>query len=168
MPSDAVGALGALAPNADLVFRFFAFFSRFECALKRSGFLRKINSRAEPDWKKYANSVRERFANVDNEAFRDAVAFLLDAPPQTQVVAHNNTLGWADTPMGQGEHREAYVLRLVRVVRNNLFHGGKYPIPIGPLEDTARNEALLNAGIAILSHCLSLSDPVRAAFEEVA
>ena len=168
MPSEAVAALGALAPNADLVFRFFAFFSRFECALKRSGFLREINTRAEPDWDKYANSLRENFANVDNQAFQDAVTFMLDAPPKRQVVLRNNALSWADTPMGQGEHREGYVLRLVRVVRNNLFHGGKYPIPIGPLEDMARNDALLNAGIAVLSQCLSLSDPVRAAFEEVA
>ena len=69
--------------------------------------------------------------------------------------------------MGQGEHREGYVLRLVRVVRNNLFHGGKYPIPIEPLEDMARNEVLLNPSIVVLRNCLSISDPVRAAFEEV-
>ena len=144
MPSSAVAALGALAPNADLVFLFFAFFSRFECALKRPGFLRETNGRAEPDWDNYANSLRDRFADVDDQAFQDAVAFLVKAPPQRQVVDNNNTLGWEDTPQGQGEHREGYVLRLLRIVRNNLFHGGKYPIPMGSLEDTARNEALLN------------------------
>ena len=157
MLSDTLAALGDRAPKTDLVFQFFAFFSRFEYALKRSGFL-KNNRKAEPDWNKYANSLYGCFTNVDDKAFRDAIEFLLDAPPQTQVVAHKNTLDWEDTPKGEGEHCEDYVLRLVRVVRNNLFHGGKYPIPVGPLDDAARNEDLLNAGITILDHCLTLSD----------
>lgn len=57
------------------------------------------------------------------------------------------------------------MLRLVRVVRNNLFHGGKYQS--GPFDEIARNENLLEAAITVLSHCLALSDPVREAFEEV-
>ena len=55
MPFDALSALGALAPNtvkaldANLVFQFFAVFSRFECALKRSDFLKVSKTKgAEP------------------------------------------------------------------------------------------------------------------------
>lgn len=158
--------LEALVADRDLLFRFFAFFSRFEYSLKRSGFL-KTGDRAEPHWDTYASTLRGRFGTVQDQTFRAAVAFLLAEPPKTQVVTRNG-LGWRDTPQGQGENQEHYVLRLVRAVRNNLFHGGKYPYPFGPIDDVARNRRLLEAGITILSQCLELSEPVRAKFEEVA
>ena len=88
-------------------------------------------------------------------------------PPKTQIVSGND-LGWRETPIGQGEHHESYVLRLVRTVRNNLFHGGKYPYPLGPVEDVARNERLLRSAVVILRQCLKLSKTVRNNFEEAA
>ena len=87
-------------------------------------------------------------------------------PPQTQVVDEHGELSWKATSTEQEEHCENYVLLLVRVVRNNLFHGGKYPT--GVIEDTARNEALLEASITILSHCRTLNHDVHRAFEDVA
>ncbi len=158
--------INALVVDRELVLEFFAYFSRFEYSLKRSGFLRQ-GEKAEPNWDTYANSLRGRFKEVHAPRFREAVAFLLSAPPNTQVVSGNH-LGWAESVRGNGEHDECYVLRLVRTVRNNLFHGGKYPYPAGPMPDVARNRRLLEAAIAVLGECLDLSTPVRGAFEEVA
>lgn len=158
--------IDALVGDRELVLQFFAFFSRFEYSLKRTGFL-KPGDKAEPNWDTYANSVRGRFGAVQDQAFREAVAFLLKEPPKTQVVSGND-LGWTDTTQGDGEHLERYVLRLVSTVRNNLFHGGKYPTPVGPMDDVARNRRLLEAAMTVLRQCLELSKRVRAAFEEAA
>lgn len=73
-------------------------------------------------------------------------------------------LDWVDTRQGTGESNERYVLRLVTTIRNNLFHGGKYPK--APVSEVARNKKLLDAGIVVMNHCLELSDPVRAIFNE--
>ena len=156
--------IDSLAVDREFVLQFFVYFSRFEYSLKRSGFL-KSGNKAEPDWDAYANSLRGRFADVQDSVFRDAVTFLLKDPPKTQTVS-GKSLDWRDTMQGDGEHHEQYLLRLVRTVRNNLFHGGKYPH--GPMYDIARNRNLLRAGIVVLGQCLELSQRVRASFEEAA
>lgn len=158
--------IDALIVDRDLVLQFFAVYSRFEYSLKRSGFL-KTGEKAEPNWDTYANTLRGRFEGVKDEAFRDAVAFLVKEPPKTQVVTGGN-LDWKATIRGNGECYERFVLRLISTVRNNLFHGGKYPPPLGPMDDVARNRRLLEAGIMILMQCLELSAPVRSTFEEAA
>ena len=137
--------------------------------MKRSDFLKATgkNNRAEPDWDEYASSLDGRFDNVDDKNFRAAVKLLRDKPPQTQIV-DGKDLSWEETPVKKGEIHEEYVLRLVRLVRNNLFHGGKYPYPTGPIEEPARNEYLLEAVITILNHCLTLNDVVREAYDDVA
>jgi hypothetical protein len=158
--------IDALVPDRDLVLRFFAVFSRFEYSLKRCGFL-KAGEKAEPNWDKYANSLRGRFEGVQDEAFREAVAFLVNQPPMTQVVTGAD-LNWKATVQGNGEYHERFVLRLVSTVRNNLFHGGKYPLPLGPMDDVARNRRLLEASITVLMRCLELSERVQSTFEEAA
>lgn len=157
--------LDALVVDRDLVFQFFAFFARYEYSLKRSDFLKRCD-RAKPNWDAYANTLRGRFGKIQDKAFQTAIAYLLAKPPKTQIVTENG-LGWTDTPLGPGEHQECYVLRLVRTVRNNLFHGGKYQYPFGTIDDVARNRCLLEASITVLCQCLELSEPVRAMFEVV-
>ena len=51
--------------------------SAAEYALKRTGFL-KLKDKAEPDWDKFSNSVREKLLNVDGPTFRAAIRYLLD------------------------------------------------------------------------------------------
>jgi hypothetical protein len=148
----------SLAEDMELIFRFFAFFSRFEYALKRATFLKK-KKKAEPDWDKYANTLKGQLVKVNDKRCRSAYTYLKNAPPQQQVVI-GSQLTWEDSTQGHGEFEERYILRLVATVRNNLFHGGKYPYPIGPIPDVARNRKLLNASIVILEQCLILSPDV--------
>jgi hypothetical protein len=49
---------------------------------------------------------------------------------------------------------EHYVLELVKAVRNNLFHGGKYPEE--HIEELERNAVLLRAALRILDGCYQL------------
>ena len=53
--------------------------------------------------------------------------------------------------------RERCLLRRVKRVRNNLFHGGKLAESSGHIEDRARNRPLLDACVTLLKACLDLS-----------
>jgi hypothetical protein len=166
MPKDPEEVILALVEDKDLIFRFFAVFSRFECALKRGGFLKK-QERAEADWDSYVNQLRGQFATVKAPVFKTACDYLTSKPPDKQIVS-GNSLGWKATVRGNNESIESYVIRLVRTVRNNLFHGGKYPYPVGPLSDAGRDRRLIESALAVLEECLRLSPDVRYAFEEAA
>jgi hypothetical protein len=152
--------------DRELVLEFLAVFSRFEYALKRSGYL-KDGERAQPNWGKYSDDLKGQFASLTDQACQEAIRALLDVPPKTQVVTGGD-LGWRETVPVEGEATEKYVLRLVRTIRNNLFHGGKFPHPVGPIADVARDRELLRRGIAVLNGCLEISGTVRGVFEEAA
>jgi hypothetical protein len=154
--------------NRELVFRFFVNFSMFECALKRAGFLQHPRNKegyAAPDWKKFADSLGGCFAGVHDGPFGQAVALLKASPPQQQVVKQGQ-LGWASQPQLASESAEAYLLRLVKTVRNNLFHGGKYPAVA--VEEAARNRDLLEACLVVLEKCRQLSPQLETWFAEAA
>ncbi|MCZ2340765.1 MAG: hypothetical protein LC104_03090 [Bacteroidales bacterium] len=167
MNRNALDSIVGLVTDRDLVFTIFAVYSRFEYALKRTNFL-KARDKAEPDWDKYSNSIRGQLLVVDNAEFRQAVRYLFAEPPKTQVIAADGQLKWQPTTRGQGETDERYLLRLVGTVRNNLFHGGKYPDPFGPVPDVGRNQQLLESSITVLETCLVISPAVGSAFAEVA
>lgn len=157
-----------LVADKELVFQFFAVFSRFEYALKRSGYWRKRsakNDAVETDWDAYANGLRGKFATVGVQAFQDARAFLERKPPKSQV-AVDRIIDSKETVRGPGEFDERYTLRIVTTMRNNLFHGGKYPS--GPVTDVARNRELIESCLVVLEVCLGLSPGVAEAFNEVA
>lgn len=139
-----------------LVLEFFWRFSVFECSLKRGGFLRSgRREAAEPDWERFGKSIRGRFGEVRAKGFEAAVSTLKKASPCRQV-ARDGKLGWEPIAQEEGMCEEHFVLRLVRTVRNNLFHGGKYPD--GPIEEVARDKAILNAALKVLEGCRELHE----------
>ena len=160
-----MGSPGQSLPHDDrnLVLRFVCFFSRFEFALKASGFLKGDERGAEADWDMLSNSLTGTLISADGQSLQAAVNALLAKPPKKQVVREGR-LAWTEPALGSGESNEAYVLRLVRQVRNNLFHGGKYPYPDGPLQGTERNKELLRAGLEVLGACLRVSPELGRAF----
>ena len=96
--------------------------------------------------------MRSKFDSTHTQIFEDAVAYLSAQPPKKQVIL-NGKLDWSEVKQGDGEGSSDYILRLVRTVRNNLFHGGKFPNPTGPMADTARDRALLENCLVILNEC---------------
>jgi len=128
--------------DGDLVRDFLVFFARFEYALKREGMLKGNDKWAKADWEGYSKRVRELFEPPTSTAIKASVDFLLASPPQKQVVL-NGELRFAAIRKDVGETNASYVLRLVRTVRNNLFHGGKFSEPGGPIAETSRDRILL-------------------------
>lgn len=152
--------------DGELVLEFFASFSRFECALKRARFVKEgPYGCAIPDWNKFADKHEGRFVGIADQDFEKARSYLLAAPPQEQKVDAGVSMGWRwmpNHPQGT-ESDERHLLRLVRDVRNNLFHGGKYPT--GDVrEEDLRNRKLLEACLTILDNCRSLDPDVGGFF----
>ena len=139
-------------------FQFFREFSRFEYALKHSGFLKgSEGNNANPDWDKYAKHIGGRFENTEDQCLKDAIKYMTDKPPNKQIVQGGKP-DWHDMRWDDDNSRqvEENVLCAVRVVRNNLFHGEKRHMLLGGSDgNTARDKKLLEAGIAVLRYCKS-------------
>ncbi len=159
----------SVAVDRDLLLRFFLEFARFEYALKASGmFVRHPEQpgrppKAEPDWNTLALALRDTFDPAANEQLATACAFLRHSPPNRQVILAGG-VAW-ETPVAiPGEADIAFLLRMVRVVRNNLFHGGKYNLD--PHESVVRTETLLRSSLTVLQACLVLVPATQAAYED--
>ena len=154
------------ATDRDRVFRFFAVFSRTECALKRSGFLRAgSHGQAEPDWNRYSDNIAPGLASLDDAAFVEQRDYLLSNPPRRQV-PDGPSVKWTSNPQRNDETDARYLMRVVRDVRNNLFHGGKYPHPDGPIAELARDRRMIDAAMTVLRMSLGLNGRVATVFGE--
>jgi len=138
--------------DGDLVRDFFVFFARFEYALKREGMLRGNLKKAEADWDCYAKRVRHLFEPATSPPMKTSVDYLLENSPQKQIVL-GGKLQFAAVNKDVSESKASYILRLVRRVRNNLFHGGKFPESGGPIAETSRDQSLLHHALTILEEC---------------
>lgn len=132
---------------------FFWKFSVLECALKTGGFLESYRGYAKPDWDKFAEKVDGRFEGITVAGFKEACKKLELKPPKRQIVRENR-LGWKKTNRKKGQSYESFIIDLVKTVRNNLFHGGKYPD--GPVEEISRDSELIDAALIVLEGLFKL------------
>jgi hypothetical protein len=155
--------------DRELLLCFFLEFARFEYALKASGmFVRHPEEpgrppKAEPDWPTFARSLRGTFDAAANGRLAEACTFLRNSPPNRQVIVVGE-VAWQTSSVAEGETDIEFLLRMVRVVRNNLFHGGKYNAD--PHESIERTELLLRSSLAVLEACLHIAPAQRAAYED--
>jgi hypothetical protein len=144
----------------NLSIKFFILFSRFEYALKRSGYIKtREDKTAEADWDSFAEKHKEIIVESNyHEKLNEAFNYLKENPPKKQIVLQqtdndnpNQKLTWQkDDYNGKFDLKRALVL--VRRIRNNLFHGGKFSS--GYEEDISRDKKLLRFGMIILEECL--------------
>ena len=150
----------ALDHLANELFRTFA---RFEYALKAAGFCHTAphDDAAKPDWTAFAGTVGDALNNPTNGDLREAIEYILSHPPQKQIL-QDGTLDWREAlPTTPPEDRADLLLVLVRRVRNNLFHGGKFS---AQWFDAIRSEKLLRHSLTILRECLAASPAVHGAY----
>jgi len=151
--------------DRERLFRFLVLFARWECALKRNQFARKGSyDRAEADWDAFADTVTGSLAAVNAPGFTLARTYLLNNPPKQQCF-ENDQIRWRDNPRRECEREDArYLFRVIRDVRNNLFHGGKYQD--GRIEDLARDRQLVDSATTVLEAAVKLNAGIRQVFEE--
>jgi len=158
--------------NSEVLFEFFLTFSRFEYALKASNYFKRLGCQrndplgppeAMPDWDSFAVSLRDTFLKDRNQELQRACEYILDSPPWKQVII-NDSVAWETPVRPKNESDIEFLLRMVRCIRNNLFHGGKHNIKIH--EQTERTEQLLRSSLTILNECLTLSSRVKDFFDQ--
>jgi hypothetical protein len=148
-----------------LAWHFFVFFSRIEYALKRSDrFLNTSEGDAQPNWDKFGSHYDRVFQLRSEPELQMAVDYFIAHPPRKQVIA-NGRLAWSE-PLEFNEKGPllTWLLLSVRRVRNNLFHGGKFPMI--PVADPSRDQDLLRNAMIILTAALSLDGTVERFFDE--
>ena len=134
---------------------FFLIFSRFEYALKRSGYVKENRGYIEADWSKFGKYIEPK---TEFTEITEAKKYLLERPPRKRIL-ENGKLSWE--AMNNLNNDVGSLIRIIKAVRNNLFHGGKYPNPVGPVKDLSRDKELIEHSITVLKHLLCLSPEVK-------
>ena len=138
---------------SDAAVRLFACFSRFEFALKESGYVRADrHGAAQPDWDKFA-ALETLPATMEHLRISGGVAELFADPPKRQVAAGNHWTWAAAEPITDA----VSFIRAIKQVRNNLFHGGK-------AGTNPRDDHLCDDAVACLIALLDLDPGVRNVF----
>ena len=146
--------------NRELVLDFFLVLSRMEFALKLEGYSTGDDKTVKPDWDSFAKDISKSFSCENNEALSTAIDYYLAYPPQKQIL-DKGQLSWVSSLPNNTTEIEKVII-LVRRVRNNLFHGGKYNGQVH--EETERNELLLQMGITIIKEAIHCSQKVEKAY----
>ncbi|MGF6575179.1 hypothetical protein ABH945_007308 [Paraburkholderia sp. GAS333] len=150
-----------------LAIKFFQVFSRFECALKRSGRYAKGDGQwVTPRWGLFANDLgADFFSEVEKSGMAKT---LIERPPATQAILESGELGWKSNPPVETTND---LIDAVRKVRDNLLHGGKYrdngygrPAMV---EGSERDEVLLTESLNVLAIALEKNPQIREHFARV-
>lgn len=150
-------ALAHLTIDRDLALEFLTVFSRFEYALKVSNF-RHPGREAKANWITFANTVANAFDLNRTGELRDAFAYLTRQPLRCFAV-ENDRLDWFPFNLPPVASEAERVIRLVRQVRNNLFHGGKFARD--PQSSPDHDSRLVRASLVLLRELLTLSPQVQ-------
>jgi hypothetical protein len=150
----AASILDLLNVPRESTLEFLATFARFEYALKRAGYALGDDTRVWPDWDRFARDVSQLDGAILAPVL-NACQYLQQRPPKKQVLL-DGQLRWIDR---QGTSGTAIgdVLLSVRTVRNNVFHGGKFPD--GIVSEPLRDESLICDCMAVLDGLLTLPLP---------
>ncbi len=150
--------------NSKLVFEFFKVFARFEYALKRTDDFLTFDryDNAKPDWDTFAKELDSKFKEIGSKYFLTAVKYFKSKPPKKQVKDDARLRFKVVSPRKTTDTEN--ILELVRRVRNNLFHGGKFSS--GPVEGSERDETLIKHSLVILRECKSIDEDVEKDFDE--
>jgi hypothetical protein len=143
--------LNLIDPNCSgiekTVINFFVKFSRFEYCLKQKGCIRvRNNGEVQADWDKFWDEM------IESEYFENLkkITSILEANPPKVLKINSNNLVWSDEPFQNP-------FQLLKRIRNNLFHGGKFL-------ETTRNSALLITCIQLLDFCINKNKEISSIY----
>lgn len=145
-----------------LACEFLAVFARCEYALKEiPDFAQGHEGEVRPAWDLFAKTIATRF-EASESALANAVNYLTAKPPKKQVL-RDGKVEWRDVPYNEKLLPVQNLLLMVRRVRNNLFHGGKFLDIESGEED--RDQLLVQHSLTVLRECIQLEERVAAQYE---
>lgn len=136
---------------SEKAFEFFFWFSRFEAALKESGYLTtdKEGEAAHPDWQCFVKKFETVYAPSRHGKNLVALA------PERQIVGAGRKLVWKPVETIDCRSDLGKTVRLLKTLRNNVFHGGKSGG--AGWDEPERTAKLLDAGTGTLHELASLA-----------
>jgi len=151
--------------NKELIYKFFYHFSRFEFALKTTGYILSNDNNVLPDWDRFAKSIDQKYELIEikSEEFQKSIKYFFEQPPKKQIINSSGTLDWEEYKPKKVQHSFKELLMLVRRVRNSFFHGGKFIS--GSIIGSERDTTLIEYGLIILKNCLELNQEVKDKFQ---
>ena len=159
-------AIRNIANSADrrLAIEFFIFFSRFEYALKRAGYAKGNAKGVDPDWDEFGRKWNSKFHHGCVGELKACWDYFWSNPPKKQVLLETR-LDWVPALPSKPDDSPnlGWLLTMIRRVRNNLFHGGKFQQPV---PDASRDWELLEKSSAVLSECLKYDSDLKERFDE--
>jgi len=151
------------------VIEFFYIFSRFEFALKESGYINtpnKNSDNATPNWDAFIKEYKKVFKPSEENI--DAVNYLLAKPPQKQKVYQDESgsfkTTWEPFNIDKNAPSLKTLVDVVKTVRNNLFHGGKYGDK--GWDDKARLSLLLKHSSTVIKQWLNLKEELNVYYND--
>ena len=153
-------------PDEGLVFDFFWAFTTIECAMKHAGILkvREGSDAIEADWDQFATDL-VNYGTERSLKFRQAARSLQQVRIQRLALIEKRPV-WRPVERGRMGEVE-FTLYLLRLVRNNLFHGGKYEFG-APAEQVERDTNIIRAALSVLDQCFEHHPRVKVAVERAA
>lgn len=142
----------------ELILDFFLAFSRFEYALKSSGFSNGDENGITPSWDKFASAIKDSFDRKQNQKLDIAVEYLIKNSPKKQILS-SGILAFKSRENLDDLHLVFRLKLNICDIRNNLFHGGKFDGDFEP--EVSRNYILLKHSITILNNWLTLNKDVN-------
>jgi hypothetical protein len=134
----------------ELTVEFLGTFARFEYALKRAGYVDGDDKWVSADWDNFGRDIAVLKPDILVPIIRTC-PYLMGNPPRKQVLEGGRLVWKTRGPSGGSPIEE--ILLSVRTVRNNVFHGGKFPE--GPVAEPLRDEQLIRDCLAVLDAILS-------------
>lgn len=130
--------------------RFFVRFSQFEYALKRIGYAEQNGSHVNILWDDFLAGKGDISASGNR-----SIDYYFNNPPAEFVLANVSTSPWQQRRVDVRDNKS--LLRLLRNIRNNLFHGEKPELVFGGSDaDLNRSKQLLIHGNVILEELMKL------------
>jgi len=150
--------------NREKILEFLIFYSRFEYALKRTRNVKTKNGDAEANFEKFVAKNADKFNPKRTKVIEEGVNYLLEFPAKKHIL-ENYQLKFVENPATQHGPIALRVFQCIRITRNNLFHGGKFPH--NPAPEISRDEKLIQYCIIALKKFLNFDGQVSSFFWEI-
>ncbi|MBD2067228.1 hypothetical protein H6F93_06760 [Leptolyngbya sp. FACHB-671] len=153
---DLEAPFSAIQESQNLTYKVFRVFSRFEFALKRSGFVTQQRKQLRIEWRCFA---QKHVASPLPKPLSSELMYFIEAEnrPKKQKL-ENGCLCWEIINSPPEPITLEWLLEAAYTVRNNLFHGGKWTSAI---EEPARDEKLLRASLAVIKIAIEMDQDVQ-------
>jgi hypothetical protein len=144
--------------DRELALKFFLVFAWFENVFK---YLEYWEDRGyvKIDWMRFGSELNDSFDPERSPELKEAYDFLMEESPRNQRPRDHEII-WVDIEPSADATPLEKVLFHVNTVRNNFFHGGKFP------QFRRRDAKLLEACLVILKECVEIHPSLPGYYRE--